>query len=109
MEECPGLAFREDGKPFITADVLPFLHRHNDELFTAPQRWDLLQTRESNQAADLAEDIAHAAYNRDVSDLGRREQALCRYLANHALRMTHDNWKVAAPLSSLVQRAAPLL
>ena len=75
--------------------VVPF-RRETDELFTAPSNHHKLQADESLRAGDLAEDIAHAAYNRDVSELGRREQAVCRYLATHALRMTHDNWKVAA-------------
>ena len=76
--------------------VLPFLRQSDEMLFTAPSNHHKLQADESLRAADLAEDIAHAAYNRDVCELGRREQALCRYLATHALRMTHENWKVAA-------------
>src|SRR5690606_37404637 len=91
--DCPGLTFLADGTPVLRGGVVAFLRRQDDDAFTAPQRVDLMQLRESNAAAKLAEAIAKTVYNRELLDLDRQTQAHVRFLAVHCIRMSNQNWK----------------
>lgn len=94
--DCPvNLVLKPQGS------VVPFLRQRDDATFTAPSNVHKLQADESLKVLKLAQALAELAYNRELAELPRKEQATCRYLACHALRMTNQNWQEAA-LSSAI-------
>ena len=86
--DCPPNALAPKPK-----EVLPFLRRGDDDAFTAPQRVDLMQLRESNTAATLAASIAKTVYNRDLLDLDRQTKAHCIRLATFCIRESNQNFR----------------
>lgn len=76
--------------------VVPFLRGQDDASFTAPANVHQRQAEESLRVLKLAQTVAELAYNRELAELPRKQQATCRYLACHALRMTSVNWQHAA-------------
>lgn len=94
--DCPvNLVLKPQGS------VVPFLRAQDDTAFSAPSNVHKLQADESLKVLRLAQTLAELAYNRELAELPRTEQATCRYLACHALRMTNRNWRDAALSSAM--------
>ena len=76
--------------------TLPFLRQQDDTAFSAPGNIHKLQTDESIVVLRMAQHLAELAFNRELAELPRREQALCRALACQAVRLTSQHWQDAA-------------
>lgn len=101
------LKFRPDGTPQLASDELiaeiKRLADRNIYQFpslpqTALSRYHSLQLAETEAAMEIADRIAEVAFGaEDAAHVeGRREQAMCRFLGVHAIRLTKDHWQKAA-------------
>jgi hypothetical protein len=96
------------------ASVVPFpqspaeTHKRDiDDLFCSPgahARCLSLQLAESEASEEIADRIAEVAHGVDsASALDAKQKATVRFLATHALRLTHEHWQQAA-MTAAIQR-----